>query len=476
MPWYLENLIPLSYRPRRTGGSPYEEAGIWRFGRNHRGEENLFERVVIVLRAISALAGAAVMAVSAAGSVGAAPGSATSLPVSVDAAAARSVGFTTDNVEWITAFPQHTGTSGGKLVGRYYYLTDSRGLFIYDVKDPEAPELVGELPALQGGTHAALAQEDPDTNGKILVTNGHNPSGSGAGGGNGALLVINVKDKAAPEVVGSLDLYDHTWTCILDCKYAIGRTGHVVDLRKPAKPERVADWRQHVFQPGYMHDFEEVAPGRVIGSGQPSLYLDMRNPRKPRELARLDPGFHSLGYHGALWPNKARDPLMLMGAEVAPPGSTNTAGSDCTSEEVHAVATYDARKVAAIDRKEFGPGKKGNSVGIQRQRSKAEFRKLKEWRIDGRGAYADGNAPAHTLYCGHWFDTHPKWKAGGILTIAHYDWGTRFLKVSKNGSMKQIGYFQPIAGYTGAAKWINNEIVFVHDYRRGLEILRFTNK
>jgi len=42
--------------------------------------------------------------------------------------------------------------------------------------------------------------------------------------------------------------------------------------------------------------------------------------------------------------------------------------------------------------------------------------------------------------------------------------------------MKEVGYFQPIAGHTSSAEWISDEIVYVHDYRRGLEILRFTGK
>ena len=75
----------------------------------------------------------------------------------------ENTGFSSENVEWVSINPQHAGTSGGKLVGKYYYLTDPRGLFIYDTSKPEAPVLVGQLEAPQIGTGAALAQEDPDT-------------------------------------------------------------------------------------------------------------------------------------------------------------------------------------------------------------------------------------------------------------------------------------------------------------------------
>ncbi len=371
------------------------------------------------------------------------------LPVSDDA------GFSSDNVEWVSINPRHSGTSGGKLVGKYYYLTDPRGLFIYDTSTPESPELVGQLDAPQIGTGAALAQEDPDTNGKLLLLNAYHSDGGSAS----ALLVVDVRDKTAPEVVGSIGLSDHTWTCFLDCKYAIGRTGYVLDLRDPTEPKEIGNWKEHVNQPNYMHDFEEVAPGLLIGAGQPSFFLDMRNPTKPRELTAFSPGFHRLGYHSAIWPRNAKDSLLLMGAEVAPQGSTSNAGSDCAQEDVHALATYDARAVA----------KRGPRPG-------ANFKKLSEWRVEGRGVYADGNAPGHTLYCGHWFDPHPNWKNGGIVAIGHYDWGTRFVEVSRNGKMKEIGYFQPVAGHTSSAEWISDDIVYAHDYRRGLEILRFTGK
>jgi hypothetical protein len=367
---------------------------------------------------------------------------------------ADTAGFASENVEWVSINPQHVGTSGGKLVGKYYYLTDPDGLYIYDTSKPEAPVLAGELLAPQIGTGLVLAQEDPDTNGKILLVNAYTQ-----GGGATDLLIIDVRDKAAPAVVGKLAMSDHTWTCFLDCKYAIGRTGHILDLRDPSKPKEIGNWKDHVTAPGYMHDFEEVAPGLLIGAGQPSFYLDMRNPTKPKELSAFTPEFHTLGYHSALWPRGGKDNLLLMGAEVAPPGSTSNAGSDCAKDDVHALATFDARDAV----------KKGPKPGVI-------FKKLEEWRVAGAGAYADGNAPAHTLYCGHWFDPHPDWKNGGVVAIGHYDWGTRFLDIDSKGQMKEIGYFQPVAGHTSSAEWISDDIVYVHDYRRGLEILRFTGK
>ena len=369
-------------------------------------------------------------------------------------AALETGGFASENVEYVSLNPQHSGTSGAKLVGNFYYLTDPRGLYIYDTTKPEAPELVGELLVPQIGTGAALAQEDIDTNGKLLLLEATTQGSTG-----NKLLFIDVRDKTAPKVAGSMAISDHTWTCFLDCKYAIGRTGSILDIRDPAKAKVIGNWKESVAGAGYMHDFEEVSPGLLIGAGQPSFYLDVRNPLKPKELSAFSPEFHALGYHSAAWPRGGKDNLLLMGAEVAPQGQTSNAGSDCAQDNVHALATWDAR--AAVKR---GP------------RPGANFTKLSEWRVAGRGAYADGNAPAHVLYCGHWFDPHPDWKNGGIVAIGNYDWGTRFVDVASNGEMKEVGYFQPIAGHTSSVEWISDDIVYVQDYRRGLEILRFTGK
>lgn len=375
---------------------------------------------------------------------------------------ADSAGFSSENVEWVSIKPQHTGTAGGKLVGKYYYMTDPRGVYIYDASEPANPTLVGQLPAAQIGTGTALAQEEPDTNGKILLVNAYNPSGPGGPTGTNALLVVDVEDPTSPQIVGSTNVSDHTWSCILDCTYAVGRTGHIVDLRDPTKPERVADWREFAPFAAYVHDIEEISPGRVIAPGQPSLYMSFKNPLKPEVRAVIESEFHALGYHGADWGRNGKDRLLIMGAEVAPQGQTNAAGSDCTDEGITAVTSYDASAVLKAD-------KRGKYKG-------ETFRKLKDWRVSGRGVYADGNAPAHTLYCGHWVDLHPKWKNGGVLALAHYDWGTRFLSVTGKGDMKEIGYFQPVRGYTGSVKWISNDVVYVHDYFRGLEVLKVKTK
>ena len=366
--------------------------------------------------------------------------------------------FASDNVDWISVNPRHTGSSGGRLYEGYFYVTDPRGIFIYDVTNPASPVLTGSLTAPQIGTGTALSQEDPDTNGRILLLDAVDPA---APGGN-RLLVIDVSNKTAPRVIGSLATTDHTWTCVADCTYAYGRTGGIIDLTNPSSPKVAANWKTAVTGSGYTHDFTEVAPGRLMSAGQPSFYIDTTAPTAPKKLTTIKTSFSSLGYHSAVWPRDGQDKFLVMGTEIAPAGANNTAGSDCQGDGE--IATYDTSAVLAEEAAELA-----NPDGW----GPANFTKVDFWEIPGRGNYADGRAPFHTLYCGHWFDTHPDWNDGGLIAMGHYDFGTRFLKVDAAGDISEVGWFQPVGGYTASAYWISKDIVYVLDYRRGLDILRF---
>jgi hypothetical protein len=95
------------------------------------------------------------------------------------------------------------------------------------------------------------------------------------------------------------------------------------------------------------------------------------------------------------------------------------------------------------------------------------------YRVDG-GAYVDGRPPANTG-CGHWFDTHPEWRNGGLVAMAWYEHGVRLLSVDGDGKIEEAGYFVPVDGATSAAYWVTDEIVYATDYNgRGIDILRVT--
>ena len=392
---------------------------------------------------------------------------------------ATDAGYTaTDNVEHLGRFAQHTGTAGGTLVGDRFYLTDPRGVYVYDASDPAEPRLEGFLVLPQTDeVNPALAQEEPDTDGEILLVDATDPTDPSTGI---ALQAVDVSDPGNMEVLGSAPVTDHTWTCVSTsdngCAYAYGRTGHIVDLTDPTDPMPLAtSWREHVGitdgfgNDPYAHDLSEFRTGRVMSAGAHNVLMDTTDPARPVALIDHVVDFHTFGYHGIEWPNEGRDDFLIAGTEIAPEGPTNLAGSDCQGEGSW-ITTYDTTSARKADRvTERG----GQATGLWEH---AEFEAIDHFHVEDRGVLLDGNAPAHTLYCAHWFDLAPSYENGGAMVAAYYDWGTRFVDIDDEGRMTETGWFLPVDGYTGAARWITDEIVYVMDYRRGLDILRFTGE
>ncbi|MFN2588008.1 MAG: LVIVD repeat-containing protein [Actinomycetota bacterium] len=339
--------------------------------------------------------------------------------------------FASDNVEWVTNVPLAIDSSGANFVGNYMYITTSRDLTIYDISQPESPQRMGFLPLPQ---QPYFAEEDVDTNGKVLLV-GTYPN---------TLYVIDVEDKSNPVIIGQLAGADqHTWTCVLDCKWAYGSGGLIADLRKPEAPKLAGSWGEGMpAQRG--HDVTEVAPGLIVTSTSPIMYLDARkNPAKPKLLAVGDAGQQYV--HGNLWPNGGRDKFLLVGGESSGPTCDESGGSA-------QFMTYDATKV-----KKSGTFTLIDSFAVK------------------NGNPTEGDAAAD-LYCGHWFDTHPTYRNGGLVAMAWYEHGTRFLQIDKKGKIDEVGWFLPIAGSTSAAYWIDGEYLYAVDYNRGIDILRFTGK
>lgn len=373
----------------------------------------------------------------------------------------------TDNVELLARFPEHIGTAGGRLLGDRFHLTDPRGVHVYDVSDPASPVLLGSLPLPQSSTGVALAQEDPDTDGRILLVDAIDPL---SGSPDATLKVVDVSDPTAMTVIGSADVSDHTWTCVSlpdnGCAFAYGRSGTIVDLTDPTAPRLLdVSWRDAVGigDEPYTHDLTEIRTGRVMSAGSHNVLMDTRDPAAPRLLNDLVVDFHTFGYHSVEWANGGTDRILVAGTEIAPEGAA-TAGSDCQGEGSW-ITTYDTSDVLAADRDDAGDDAPG---AVQA----AAFRELDTFHVASAGLFLDGNPPGHVLYCAHWMELAPSFRNGGRMVAGYYTWGTRFVDVAPDGTMTEIGWYVPVPGYTGSAQWITDEIVYVMDYARGLEILR----
>ena len=337
-------------------------------------------------------------------------------------------GFSSANVEWLRNVSDGP-SSGARLVDGYFYMTTGNQLIIYDVAQPENPRRIGSFrfPRVDPAAQRA-PQEDPDTNGKILLTT--------AGG---MLQVVDVRDKAAPKLLSELPgVSEHTISCVLDCTWAYGSEGDVVDLRNPAEPKLAGNWLSELAASS-THDVTEVAPGLVLTATRPIMLLDVRaNPVAPTRLASADPpGF----VHATGWPHQMADDFFLAGGEAM--------GPDCSENASATFMTFDAR-------------------GWQ---SSQAFRLIHQFKMR-TAAPPQGAAPA-TTFCVHWFDENPTYRNGGLVGIGWYEHGARFLKISTEGQIEEIGWFLPYGGRTSGVYWITDRIAYTADYYRGLDVLRW---
>lgn len=340
--------------------------------------------------------------------------------------------LTAKGTEFVTNFAEHTDSAGAKLLDGYFYVTTERDIAIYDVSKPAAPKKVGSLffgPLAL--TNFYYPEEEPDTNGKILITSNE-----------GAIEVIDVRDKTAPKFLAKLPgTPQHAISCVLDCTWAYGSEGSIVDLSDPTAPKLAGNWREQ-FPNLSRHDVTEVSPGIILTATQPMFVLDAReDPTRPQRLATVgnaDKRFN----HANRWPNKGQDDFALVGGE--------SIGPNCASKASAAFQTYDTRD----------------------WRNSQTFRLVDEFRLS-TGLLTDGRMLDST-YCVHWFDEHPTYRNGGLVAISWYEQGTRFLQIGRDGMIKEVGWFVPLGTSASAAYWISDRIVYIADYNRGFDVVRFT--
>lgn len=347
-------------------------------------------------------------------------------------APAGAVGFASDNVTYLGTVPVDAGMpTGGRLVGNYFYVSGTRTLSIYDASTPEDPQIVSTTPI-----GFQFANEDVDTNGKILILSNDQA---------GAMLYVwDVRDKANPVRIGQLrGVADHTFSCVLNCKWAYGAGGTIVDLRDPADPKVAGNWGEGMPVRGVGWDVTEVAPGLVLTSSQPIRLLDARkNPEKPKTLAMGSTGDNRI-IHSNRWPRKGKDRFLLVQSETPLSGRCN--------DNSGAFMTWDA----------------------SRWRKTRTFTVIDEFRV-GNGTLVDGNPPAGLWGCTNmWFQQHPSFRNGGLVASGFFEHGARFLQIDRNGKISEVGYFTPLGGSTIATYWISDEIVYAVDLHRGFDILRF---
>lgn len=363
-------------------------------------------------------------------------------------------GFTSEDVEYVGFIPFEAGTATGITIHRnFMFQTSWKNISVYDISDPESPQLLDTAPV-------GFWFENEDV--EVTVSGNHLFFAESLPGN--TLHIWDVEDKTNIQEVATVDgAGDHTTSCVLKCQYLYGSSGSIVDVRDPANPKLIAakngpeeqKWTARATGQHYdNHDIQEVKHGFILDapiSGH-FRYIDVRNPLKPKVVAHgVKPeDENSWLFHSGDWPRQAKDNFIVMQGE-------DNFNPQC-NEDNGPFQTYDARK----------------------WKKTKTFTLIDTFRVEN-GTYMDGSPAANALGCSaHWFEVHPKWKNSGLVAVAYYEHGTRFLSVDNKGKIKEVGYFLPHGGSTSAAYWPEKgdkaRIVYAVDYTRGIDILRWTGK
>lgn len=381
-------------------------------------------------------------------------------------------GFMSDNVTWAGYLPLESPAVSGRVVKvgdkTLFYVSNMKGLTIYDVTSPAAPVALGRL-ALP---HTQNEDMDVSADGKRAIISADGgflvPLFLGTG-----IHVIDTSNPANPVKVGFHSEGHHTSTCAdAACSVLYGSEGSTFTISADGRTVTKAPvgWRTYINSADQTtrcsvngsHDMYRDASGLISIDSSPRCIIDPRvDPLQPVVVNRSTvPSSKNLAYqHNSQRPRADQwvardpaapdfaDPALRPGELLIGNGETNLAPR-CNGSSNGPIATWSMRNFD-----------QGQAMQV-----------LKVFRPSVNGTYADGNPAVNVLGCsGHYFD-----ERDNILAAAWFEHGTRFIKVNPtNGEMQEVGFFQPVVGSAGAAYWINDEYVYVTDYERGVDILRF---
>jgi hypothetical protein len=356
---------------------------------------------------------------------------------------------TSPNVEHIGWFAGESAdlTPGGHRVGDRFYITGQTHFSVYDISDPANPTLLSRV-----NHQCRFENEDAAADERSLFYSDFATSRS--------LYVYDVRDAKEPKLLAEVpEAGTHTASCVLDCRYLFGSykvateagpnaTGQVVDLADPAQPKVLGDWTDNGVLPSRkVHDVTEIAPGLVLTASAPIQLMDVRrDPVKPEVLARSPEP--EKRWHSVEWPRAGLDRFVLATFETNATPRCEAGGGD--------LAVFDASRAAQT----------------------GELERRSTWLLSNTNDDQTSGNPSVNAGLGcspHWFAVRPSWRDGGVLALGAYDHGVKFLRVDPMGTVSEIGHFRAPGTNASAAYWITCDIVYVVDYTRGFDVLRFSD-
>ncbi|MDQ3913885.1 MAG: hypothetical protein M3323_00935 [Actinomycetota bacterium] len=339
--------------------------------------------------------------------------------------AARKPSAASSDISFVGVFPVGGPIRGAALDGDYLYVATTNALSIYDVANPSAPELLANK-ASPRFVHGELIS----TGGELLLLNG----GLGAAG----LDVWNVEDKSNPVLAGSLEgVTDEHFSCLLECRWAYGSAGSVVDLRVPQEPVlQQFDWKVELgMGKARVHRLDEYRPGFMATAprGAAPVILDVRRPLQPRVVAKTKGRSFSSMFLYTTWARGGSDRFVV----------TSTEHWECNDDYQGALVMLDTQ-------------------GWPEDR---------RFEVAGRYRYR-GRTDDDTCLA-YYFSLHPRFEDGGLILLPSGLEGTRIVEVAADGKMRELDSFVLPTSDVWLAFWIDDEIFYALNATGEVYILRY---
>ena len=362
--------------------------------------------------------------------------------------------------------PQVGDGVGATIVGDNMYVTSTHALTIFDIKtNPAEPKMLGVVHARRrvrerGGPDQ---REDP----RHLVRHLLRRRRPGRPRRTPAARCLTLYDVTDPENVKLLtsipDAGDHTSACLLDCTWILGLRGlghRRCATRRTARSSAATGWtsiaEQGWEQTKSCHHVREIQPGILLGSCQPLILMSVRaRGRRLAEQAGRARHRHQRG--------PPLHPLQPLAARTARTSSCSSAARPTPQPQCAdtVVGLHDLGRHEGHQR--LGGFLKGVDV-LAARRGAA-----------GQRHIPDGHSAYNVLGCSvHWFEEHPTFNNGGLVALAEYENGTRFLQISR-GQDRRAGLLPaPRRLDLGAAlEPVRPEDRLRVDYTRGVDVLRW---
>jgi hypothetical protein len=395
--------------------------------------------------------------------------------------------------------------------GDFLFANGTGGLSVWSLQDPAHPALVSTITAhdlrVDGDTQDRFWEGenmtvDPK---RKLVFLSRDPRGFGGqlSTGKSGVYIVDVKDPWHPRVITFHEIpAGHTSTCINDCSflwtvgpYNTGTPGNatppdppysqkyggvpiwVTDVRDPEHPVTSPvplDLDRFDGKTAYVHsvDVDRNGVAWAAGEGGDRGYWTSGNHYDPlQKRNRIATATDPVPYAGGVTPlvNPSQDDFFGYFDHNAQHITQKVGNYDkgellyVTNENIITCSQAGELKIVSLK------GSYGGEGWLSTPANPFRLQLVGHWTVWGKpGSATTGSCSAH------WFTVN-----GNVIAQAWYGQGTRFIDVSDPANPVQVGYFRIPSGTQGvtsgsaSATYWHNGYVYVADYNRGIDVLRF---